>query len=94
MIGLVTLALNGHLMHFCLMRGNALRALGWEDIDADGLALIKRVARQHSVASLRAIIAARKPGSVGSEGRSRRRKMDASAGLGKPTRAAARGSGS
>ncbi|MGO8855345.1 MAG: CerR family C-terminal domain-containing protein [Steroidobacteraceae bacterium] len=88
------LALNGHLLHFRLMRGNALRALGWKDIDAEGLVLIKRVARQHSVASLRAIIAARKQGSAGSEGRSRRRKVAASAGLGKPARAAARGSGS
>jgi AcrR family transcriptional regulator len=54
------MSLNGQLVRFYLMRDRALKILGWADIDADGLALIKRVVRQNSVAALRLMVAQRK----------------------------------
>ena len=51
--------LNGQLTPFCLMRAQTLDVLRWRTIDAAGLALIKRVVRRHSLATLRAIASAR-----------------------------------
>ncbi|WP_158918358.1 CerR family C-terminal domain-containing protein [Caulobacter sp. S45] len=47
-------ALNGQVSIFQASRDKALRALGWQDMDAEGVALIKRVARSQTEAALRA----------------------------------------
>jgi AcrR family transcriptional regulator len=65
------MALTGHLLHFYIMRPRMMRALGWKEIDAERLQLVKRVAWQHTLASLRSIVATRAEASGAS--RSRRR---------------------
>jgi len=54
-----TMALNGQLMVFQVTRRSALTALNWDAIDADRLALLKRVIREQTIASLRSMIATR-----------------------------------
>jgi len=51
--------LTGELMRFYTMRSGALHMLGWKTIGEEGLALIKRVSRLHSLAALRAMVADR-----------------------------------
>jgi AcrR family transcriptional regulator len=51
--------LTGELMRFYTMRGGALHMLGWKTISEEGLALIKRVSRLHSMAALRAMVGER-----------------------------------
>ena len=53
------MSLTGQLLCFHLLRRGALPALGLRDIDAEQLALIRRVTREHTVASLRAMISMR-----------------------------------
>jgi TetR/AcrR family transcriptional regulator, regulator of cefoperazone and chloramphenicol sensitivity len=52
-------ALLGQMMVFQVSRRTALALLDWEEIDAERLAIIKRIIREHTVALLRAMIAAR-----------------------------------
>jgi hypothetical protein len=54
-----TLALNGQLLVFQVARRSALATLNWDAIDADRLALLKRVIREQTGALLRSMIAAR-----------------------------------
>lgn len=54
------MALASHLSHIHLTRTRTLALLKWKRIDPEGLALIKRVARQHALAALRAIVALRR----------------------------------
>jgi len=63
--GVREMTLNGQLLRFYMMRGRSLHLLGWKDIDAAGLALLKRVVRQHSAAALRAMVAERGGGRSG-----------------------------
>jgi AcrR family transcriptional regulator len=58
------MALNGHLMHLHLLGPQASRRLGWLKFDAGRLELIKRVTREHSMASLRAMVARRAGGTA------------------------------
>jgi hypothetical protein len=53
------MSLTGQLLCFHLLRRGALPALGLRDIDAEQLALIRRITREHTVASLRAMISMR-----------------------------------
>jgi AcrR family transcriptional regulator len=54
-----TLALNGQLLVFQVARRSALATLNWDAIDADRLALLKRVIREQTGALLRSMTAAR-----------------------------------
>jgi hypothetical protein len=54
-----TLALNGQLLVFQVARRSALASLNWDAIDADRLALLKRVIREQTGALLRSMTAAR-----------------------------------
>jgi AcrR family transcriptional regulator len=59
------LALDGQLLHFRFLRGDVLHTLRWRKIDPAGLVLIKRVIRQHSRATLRALVRERAGGRRG-----------------------------
>jgi AcrR family transcriptional regulator len=54
-----TMALNGQLMSFHVMRLSALATLGWDRVDAPRLMLLKRVLREQTSAMLRSLSASR-----------------------------------
>jgi len=54
-----TMALSGQLMVFQVVRRSALTALNWDSINADRLALIKRVIREQTTALLQSLLATR-----------------------------------
>jgi TetR/AcrR family transcriptional regulator, regulator of cefoperazone and chloramphenicol sensitivity len=54
-----TMALSGQLMVFQVARRSALTALNWDSIDAERLALIKRVIREQTTALLQSLLATR-----------------------------------
>jgi hypothetical protein len=56
------MALSGQLMVFQMARRSALTALNWDSIDAERLALIKRVIREQTTALLRSLLATRDSG--------------------------------
>jgi AcrR family transcriptional regulator len=64
-----TMALNGQLMAFQVARRSALTALNWDAIDANRLALLKRVIREQTDALLRSMIATRVPRRKSRKGR-------------------------
>ena len=64
------MALEGGLVRFMSMRHDAMQTLGWKGLDAEKLALIKRVTREHSQAVLGALVAARCKGSRSGTARS------------------------
>ena len=53
------MALSGQVMFFSTMRLTALTALNWDAIDADRLALVKRIIGEQTGALLRSMAAAR-----------------------------------
>ena len=61
-----TMALSGQLMVFQVARRSALTALNWDSINAERLALIKRVIREQTTALLRSLPAARDSGRASS----------------------------
>jgi TetR/AcrR family transcriptional regulator, regulator of cefoperazone and chloramphenicol sensitivity len=67
-----TMALSGQLMVFQVARRTALTALNWDSINAERLALIKRVVREQTTALLRALLAARDSGRSSHAARRRR----------------------
>jgi hypothetical protein len=54
-----TMALNGQLMCFNVMRLSALATLGWDRVDAPRLTLLKRVLREQTSAMLRSLCTSR-----------------------------------
>jgi len=54
-----TMALSGQLMVFQMARRSALTALNWDSINAERLALIKRVIREQTTALLQSLLATR-----------------------------------
>jgi AcrR family transcriptional regulator len=56
------MSLTGQLLCFHLVRQSALSAPGLRDLDAGRLALIRRITREHTIASLRAMISMRAAG--------------------------------
>jgi TetR/AcrR family transcriptional regulator, regulator of cefoperazone and chloramphenicol sensitivity len=52
-----TMALSGQLMVFQMARRSALTALNWDSINAERLALIKRVIREQTTALLKSLLA-------------------------------------
>ncbi len=57
-----TMALSGQLMVFQVARRSALTVLNWDAVNAERLALIKRVVREQTTALLRALLATRGSG--------------------------------
>jgi AcrR family transcriptional regulator len=54
-----TMALNGQLTVFQVIRRSALAALNWESVDATRLALLQRIIREHTTILLRSMMATR-----------------------------------
>jgi TetR/AcrR family transcriptional regulator, regulator of cefoperazone and chloramphenicol sensitivity len=57
-----TMALSGQLMVFQMARRSALTALNWDSVNAERLALIKRVIREQTTALLKSLLATRGSG--------------------------------
>jgi hypothetical protein len=68
-----TMALSGQLMVFQVARRSALTALNWDSINAERLALIKRVIREQTTALLQSLVATRDTRRV--SGATRRRRL-------------------
>jgi AcrR family transcriptional regulator len=54
-----TMTLSGQLMVFQLARRSVMTKLNWDEVDADRLALLQKVLREHTESLLRSMIAAR-----------------------------------
>jgi AcrR family transcriptional regulator len=54
-----TMALNGQLTTFQVIRRSALAALNWETVDAPRLRLLQRIIREHTTVLLRSMMATR-----------------------------------
>jgi TetR/AcrR family transcriptional regulator, regulator of cefoperazone and chloramphenicol sensitivity len=73
-----TAALSGTLMVFQMSRRSVMMKLGWDKIDADRLALLQRVNREHTRVLLRSMVAgrlARRPARVRHTPAEQKRKM-------------------
>ena len=57
-----TMALNGQLTVFQVIRRSALAALNWESVDTTRLQLLQRIIREHTTVLLRSMIAMRDAG--------------------------------
>jgi AcrR family transcriptional regulator len=57
-----TMALNGQLTTFQVIRRSALAALNWDSVDAPRLELLQRIIREHTMILLRSMIATREAG--------------------------------
>ncbi len=57
-----TMALNGQLTTFQVIRRSALASLNWDSVDAPRLALLQRIIREHTTILLRSMMATRDRG--------------------------------
>ncbi len=78
-----TMALNGQLIVFQVMRRTALTTLNWDAVDAERLGQLKRIIREQTASLLRSILAlrdgARRPNRARGKSRSRGRARRAAA---------------